>query len=341
MVTRRTLIGGTLCSGRTIAQSTEMRRWEDLLARYRVPGAQVCFGDKTIAAGVADRESGRRMDSDTPFEAASLSKPVFAWAVLKLCEEKKLALDAALGEYLEPQAAPAELLRVTVKQVLTHTSGIEPEPPKQRPAKLLFTPGTKFAYSPHAFDYLQRAAERVTGQRLHAMVDARVFQPLGMRESVFRWMEGGARGHDASGTPGQTINERVERMSSDRRAAMAVQYPTMNFPNAASSLMTTARDYARFLLGVSNAEWLRVPEVDAGRGIAWGLALGLCESRKRGRVLWHWGDFGIFQNFAAILPQTGAALVSLTNGANGQKFNKAVALELLGEDLPCFDWIRA
>jgi len=128
-------------------------------------------------------------------------------------------------------------------------------------------------------------------------------------------------------------------MTAEKRAALRAQYPLMNFPNAASCLTTTAEDYARFLLGMSDKEIL-VPRVPAGQGLQWGLGFGLIENRTRGTGLWHWGDFGVFQNFAVVFPATGEAVVSLTNGARGQRFNRQISRALLGEELACFSWLR-
>lgn len=327
-----------------------------------VPGAQICFvdsgkGASNFAAGVADKSSGRVITATTRFEAASLSKPVFACAILRLCEQGKLSLDAELGDLLPSRDLPEDqqFLKVSVSQILTHSSGIQPAPPKGRSSKLLFAPGSRFAYSPHGFDFLQRAAERATAQSISQLVASSVLTPLKMTNSIFGWemvADTRAVGYEANGAPGQTINERVGRMSAEQRAAMDEQYPLMNFPNAASSLITTASDYCRFLAGVGRPApdgllsegfslQLRAAKISAGKGIAWGLAFGLVRGRRHGLGLWHWGDFGVFQNFAVHFPDAGRSLVSLTNGARGQRFNRAVVNLLMAEDLDCFRWLRA
>src|SRR5262245_12724820 len=98
------------------------------------------------------------ISATTPFQTASLSKPVFAVAVLRLCEQGTITLDTELGSVLpkEDLSTEDDLSRVRVRHILTHTSGIQPDPPKGRAARLMFRPGSRFAYSPHAFDYLQR-----------------------------------------------------------------------------------------------------------------------------------------------------------------------------------------
>ena len=326
-----------------------------------IPGAQICFLDsseppRNLALGLADRSTSRAITTATQFEAASLSKPVFACAVLLLCEQGRLSLETQLGELLPTQDLPDDqrFRKVTVQQILTHSSGIQPVPPKGRTSRLLFPPGTQFSYSPHAFDFLQRAVERVARQPLSQLVRSTVLVPLNMTESSFAWdlaEDTRAVGHAANNTRGQTINERVSRMNAEQRAAMDREYPLMNFPNAASSLITTASDYARFLAAAARpaptglfreplAKQLLDPKISVAQGIHWGLAFGLLRSPRHGLGLWHWGDFGVFQNFAVHFPQTNRSLVSLTNGPRGQRFNRAVAKLLLGEDLECFRWLR-
>jgi CubicO group peptidase (beta-lactamase class C family) len=333
-----------------------------LLKKHDVPGAAIAFAERgeirwIVAKGLADKGSGRPMGADARFEAASLSKPAFACAVLRLCEQGKLSLDAELSGILREEDLPSDVgfRRVTVRQILTHTSGIQADPPKGRAAKLLFPPGSRFAYSPHAFDYLQRAAESVTSRPLKTIMEDLVLSPVGMTHSAFDWdtsvVDSRAVGHDAKGKPGQTINERVWRMPLEKRQALHAQYPLMNFPNAASSLITTASDYAHFLLATTRPhpvgllseetrKAIMAPETDAGKGVNWGLVFGLISSPTRGLGLWHWGDFGIFQNFAAVFPEADIAVVSLTNGTRGQRFNKDIARLLLNEEPTCFAWLR-
>src|SRR5262245_2918618 len=96
---------------------------EVLLKKHQVPGAVVAFvergGISWIAAkGFADK-GVQPMGAETSFEAASLSKPVFACAVLRLCEQGKLSLDSELGGLLREEDLPSDVgfRRVTVRQI--------------------------------------------------------------------------------------------------------------------------------------------------------------------------------------------------------------------------------
>lgn len=353
-MTRREALGA-VASGSLFAKPLPRTAIEAMLGRYGVPGASIALIEHAevsalLGTGVASKAERRAMTGETPFEAASLSKPVVACAALAVFDQRRLNPDTRVGEVLKDDDLPSgRVFRdVTIRQILCHTSGIPPDPPKGRSLNPMFPPGSRFAYSPHAFDYLQRALEGLTGESLPALIERVMFKPAGMAHSAFDWTEkfaaARAIGYESNGQPGQTINERVWRASSERRAAMKAQYPLMNFPNAASSLITTAADYARFLLFAGSPRTfgadLTSRCVSAGPGVEWGLAFGIVESRSHGKGLWQWGDFGIFQHIAAVFPQTGAGLVSLTNGTGGQRFNRDVARMFFSEDLACFRWLR-
>src|SRR5438445_3866389 len=136
------------------------------------------------AYGVKDAASGTPVDADTVFEAASLSKPVFAYAVLKLADAGKLDLDAPVAKYLpgdyvdDPRQSA-----ITARRVLSHTTGFPNWRPSGQPLKIHFAPGERFSYSGEGFVYLQKAVERLTGQTLDAVMKRLVFEPLHMASS--------------------------------------------------------------------------------------------------------------------------------------------------------------
>ncbi|KGT10301.1 hypothetical protein NV63_00790 [Elizabethkingia anophelis] len=90
------------------------------------------------------------------FEAASLSKPVFSYFVLKLAHEGKLNLDKPLYQYLPADNISDERYKkITARMVLSHTTGL-PNWSEITPIPLLFNPGEKFSYSGEAFVYLAK-----------------------------------------------------------------------------------------------------------------------------------------------------------------------------------------
>ena len=265
---------------------------------------------------------------DSVFQAASLSKPVFAYAVLKLVEQGKMALDTPVMQYLpqgyrhqfDPlQAQPTELVvdprlqAVTVRMALNHTSGL----PNWASGKLGFhaAPGTRWGYSGEGYVLLQRAVEAVTGQPLDQFMTAQVFKPLGMHHSSYAWNEGIAQrllaGTKANGAPRTTLD--------------------LQSPVAAFSLYTSAEDYGKFLVEVlSDAQLLKqigaAPvAVDPGLGLRWGLGWGLADDQ----LVWHWGNNTGYRAFVIASARTGDGFVMLTNSENGLKLAQPLAQKLL------------
>src|SRR5260370_24464565 len=99
--------------------------------------------------GVKDSAAEKPVDDDIMFEAASMGKPVFAYAVMKLCERGLLDLDTPLTKYTPERYLEGEsrLDLITARQVLSHTSGFQNWRSEKEPLKIHFTPGEKFLYS--------------------------------------------------------------------------------------------------------------------------------------------------------------------------------------------------
>jgi CubicO group peptidase (beta-lactamase class C family) len=255
---------------------------------------------------------------DTVFEVASLSKPVFAYAVLKLVEQGKLALDMPIAKYLpaayaqQPpfRAAPnsepvdARLDTITVRMALNHTSGL-PNLDQRNPT-LQIKPGERWQYSGWGYLMLQKAVEAVTQQPLQTVMASTVFEPLGMTQSSYVFEPRFASNFAAS--------RRVDTELIDR--------PRLGKAASAYSLHTSVEDYSRFVLAVLNDAALlkKITEntvnVDAQLNLTWGLGWGV-EQHPNGTVLWHWGNNPGYRAFVIASTQSGDALIMLTNSDNG------------------------
>jgi len=296
------------------------------------------------AVGVRDISTGFPVDAETIFEAASLSKPVFAYAVLQLVDAGLLSLDDPLSKHVpdyvadDPRAAS-----ITVRNILSHTSGLPNWRSKNTPLKTYFQPGARFSYSGEGYLWLQRVVEKIAGQPLNDIMARLVFDPLEMRRSSFIWRADFetdyARPHDANGVP------------ADKRKPLK--------PRAAATLHTTASDYARFLQAVLSGarlkpdtakQWLE-PQIrllahcfdclaadrsNTDQHVAWGLGWGL---EPDGGSFFHWGDNGGFKAFAIGSPSQRSGLVIFTNGRNGMEVMPAVVKPLMPGDHPAFTWL--
>lgn len=358
-VSRRTFLAGAAAACHAFNHSVWGARSGGIaeqLDRFSVPGLCVArienrelrsveaFGHRALGSNPA-------MEPDTIFEAASLSKPALACAVMRLRERGLIDLDTPLTRYLDAPL-PLEDVRaqtITARMVLSHSSGLPAGREEGKPLELRFEPGSRFRYSPLGFDFLQSAVERITGMGLASLMDAEVLGPLQLSKSSFAWRDeysdARASGYDAEGQPGITFNERFRVSTEEWRTHVMALYPQLHYPNAAAGMYSTAGEYARFICAMlpnKHAEPLLreesfrdmiQPQVDVRRGVSWGLGWGLIDSSK-GIALWHWGNWsGLFQHFAAVYVQSGDGIVVLTNSGNGLRLCTELVPELMGLNL--------
>jgi len=135
----------------------------DLMKERVVPGLSlIIIEDAKIILqknlGLKNSQKKDPINEGTLFKAASLSKPVFTYGVLKLVENGKLDLDTPLVKYLSlcDVKNDERVNSITARMVLTHTSGLPNLRPKNEALKIYFEPGTRFNYSGEGFLYLQR-----------------------------------------------------------------------------------------------------------------------------------------------------------------------------------------
>jgi CubicO group peptidase (beta-lactamase class C family) len=310
---------------------------QQLITDAQVPGlsmAVVQNRQATALTAVGARNSLDRtaVDQQTIFAAASLSKPLFAYAVLQLVDAGKLALDTPLSLHVPDYVADdPRATAVTVRHVLSHTSGLPNWGAADLPLRTTFPPGERFSYSGEGFVWLQRVVETVTGESLDATLRRLIFGPLGMHRSSYIWQPAYdanyADPHDAEMTPGPKIRP--------------------SEPNTAASLQTTADDFARFLQAVLSGAgltrdtarlWLE-PQVHLqDTPIAWGLGWGL---EPKSGTFFQWGDYdqGRFKAFAMGSMQQRCATVVLTNGFHGMAIMPELIRKSLPGPHPAFAWL--
>ncbi|MEU9349527.1 serine hydrolase domain-containing protein [Streptomyces griseoloalbus] len=135
------------------------------------------------------------MTVDTPFDLASLTKLFTSVAAVQQIERGTLGIDARIGAYL-PDFTAAARHGITVRQLLTHTSGLRPELPLYdcaddaerlallRAERPVGVPGT-YCYSDLNMLLLQHVLERLTGRTLDVLVRDGITRPLGMTATAF------------------------------------------------------------------------------------------------------------------------------------------------------------
>ena len=203
------LIGseGVLRSSGAINPDELDRFVQAYLAYYKIPGISVAvIKDSKVVYhrgfGVKNTSSHEPVTDDTIFEAASMTKPVFAYTVLRLVDRGVLDLDTPLYTYLpyEDISHDDRYKLITARMVLTHRTGF----PNWRTGKLeiKFTPGTEVSYSGEGFVYLGKVVEKLTGKKLVDLCREEVFAPLGVENASLVWNDDVARltatGHGGS-----------------------------------------------------------------------------------------------------------------------------------------------
>lgn len=336
------LLGGLLAVGLGVSVVTpgpavdawspppELRR---ALERHRVPGAVIAVvrdGEVAVTA-LGEAAEGRPMTADTVLQAASLSKPVVAYAALLLVAEGELDLDRPAVAYLPPEQAPPGLDdEVTLRSLLTHSAGL-PNHARGGSLRPRFEPGSRWSYSGEGYRLLQRVLEARTDQGLEALLQRRVLGPLGMASSTF--------GEPPTGQPAAVGHRR-----DGGRVDLARAQPPQ--PDAAGSLLTTARDYARFLAHIldearrgGTAARMMEPRVtvDGDLDLHWGLGWGLWTGGGEG-TFFHWGSNPGFESFALGEVARGRGVVVLTNGHDGLECADEVAEITMDRTYPFFSF---
>lgn len=170
------------------------------------------------AVGYEELETKKPMRTDSIFQIMSMTKPVTAVGIMMLVDEGKIAVSDPVEKYLpefrglwmvDSRGETTLSLRrpsrpITIRDLMTHTSGMAPRPPEglselyakmdrtlaeavaiyaQQP--LQFEPGTKWLYSNTGIATLGRIIEVTSGQAFEKFLEARIFKPLGMKDSFF------------------------------------------------------------------------------------------------------------------------------------------------------------
>jgi CubicO group peptidase (beta-lactamase class C family) len=229
-----------------------------LMKAAEVPGVGLAIlNDGKIAYlkayGVRDKESNVPLTVDSVMHAASFTKVAFAYMVMQLADQGVLNLDRPVYEYLakplpdypdyKDLADDSRYKRITARMLLSHTAGF----PNYRwlnddhKLNINFEPGTRYAYSGEGILLLQLIVETVTKRPLEELMQEKVFQPYGMTRTSMIWQKqfdnDYANGYDEYG-----------RSWGPQRRVKA---------NAAGSMQTTVRDFARFMQAVMLGQGLR------------------------------------------------------------------------------------
>ena len=318
-------------------------RIEALLRSHKVPGAAIAVirNHEIIQVdgfGQTAKDRPEKVTASTIFQAASLSKPVFAYTVLELSRRGRLNLDAPLTNYLPPPYLHEQepwkpisvtrkdaledprLNRVTARMILTHNAGF-PNWARETPLTIDSEPGQKWSYSSEGYVYLQRVIEHILGEPFEGIMQDVVFRPLHLEDSSF-------------------VEPRSTKPASGHaRDGLTAKTDSWSRPLASTTLYTSARDYARFVkfLLDSKPPYVSVETataktvlVDSALGLSWGLGWAV-EDYDGKRYFFHWGANSGFQAFVLGSVNGENAIVILTNGESGLDLAADLVELILGQ----------
>lgn len=322
-------------------ESVELTGLSERMQALHVPGVSIAVihkGKIHWARGFGvTRLGGPSVNPDTLFQAASISKPVTALAVMRLAQDGKLDLDSDVNRYLKSWKVPGneytQQMPVTLRGLLTHSAGVtvhgflgyaageptpsllqvlEGKPPANSAAiRVDMTPGKTWRYSGGGFVIVQQLLTDVTGDPFPRLMHDLVLAPLRMRRSTYQ-----------------------QPLSAALLARIATPYqgdgtavpggPHLYPELAPAGLWTTPSDLARFAIGIqqalsgkssrvlsrATAHDMLEPEYDQQ-------ALGLVVGGSTPQRYFNHGGVNVGYRCQLVAYQGGEGAVIMTNGDNG------------------------
>ncbi len=299
----------------------------NMMQKHHVPGLSLAMfkGENILfhlEFGVKNVNTQEKVDKDTIFEGASFTKPLIAYAALKLCQKGLLSLDVPLRTYLDKpyKSDPPLLEKVTLRQVLDHNSGFPFLVEFNEPLSLVCKPGTDYNYSSSAFDYLGFVMNHILHNSLDEYLREIILHPMQMHHSSFIWEP---QFEVLSATPHNHRGEAVEKWKPNKVIA-------------GCSIHTTSLDYAKFMMNIfkqakhsteNDIDMLNTP-VKAEDNIYTSLGWGI-ENTTKGDYIYHAGNSLTFKSLAIAHKESELGIVFMTNGFNGfNLFEKILDISL-------------
>lgn len=315
----------------------------------------------TQAWGVRNA-AGDPLRTDTVMYSASLTKPVFAWMVAQMADERRLDLDAPISrlfprplpDYREPAvrdrwgdwtAMDASWLALTPRMLLTHSGGFAGGPDGRM--RFWNEPGMRYAYSGPGMILLQFALFEAMGVDLEAEARRRVFEPFGMLRTSFVWREAFADNVADGWT----------------RDGTAVAHRRQARANGSASMDTTLEDFARFAAAYVGGEGLgeaaraeltrpqqpittvsqfpadqpELPPDQRRPDLAAGLGLVVFDG-PQGPAFIKGGQNSITANTWVCIERSRRCVVILSNDARAEPAFEGLVRFILGETGAPYDW---
>jgi CubicO group peptidase (beta-lactamase class C family) len=256
---------------------------------------------------------------DTKFRLGSVTKQFTAASILLLEERGKLSVEDPVKKYMPD--APAAWDKITIRHLLTHTSGIpnftgfedyrKLEPFKATPAELVarfrdkpldFQPGEKWSYSNSGYVLLGYLIEKITGESYEKFVTENIFTPLGMKDT----------GYDSNTA---IIARRADGYEIARDGYQHAGFIHMSIPHAAGALYSTTEDLLKWEQGLYGGKVLKPASLEKMttpflENYAFGVGVQTAGGRKK---ISHGGGIEGFSTVLEYYPDDKLAVVVLEN----------------------------
>ncbi|PIB31404.1 serine hydrolase [Maribacter sp. 4U21] len=323
---------------------------ETRMEELNVPGISIAVFDnnKIIWAkgfGIKNKKTQEKVQENTLFQAASISKPVASVTTFKLVEQGKISLDEDVNLKLENWKIPENLFttkeKVTASRIMSHTSGLGTsgfqgynrkssipslvqvlegsEITNSEPVRVIQTPGESELYSGGGMEVLQLLIEDVSGQKFPKLTEKLIFEPLKMKNSSFNYPL--PRKLSALTSNGYDSNGKV------------IDGGYHIYPEkAAAGLWTTSSDLAKFMIALgksyrgesggvlTQSSAIKMLERVPNAG---GTGIGIDGKGEAFRFRHSGGNAG-FNCYAVSFANMGRGVVIMTNSDNGFPLNHEI-----------------
>ena len=305
--------------------------------------------------GVVGNMSATKPGGSTPvFQAASLSKVIFAYVVLRMYDRGEIDLDKPLYNYtdIDRFIDNDKAKKLTARLVLMHRTGLEEwaadpssdEWPDSR-IHFIFPVDSIFDYSGEGYAFLQRAVEKIKGKSIQEIAKEEVFGKFDMPNTSYGWLP-------------QYDTMAVASFNREGENRGVRKFPRQN---VAYTLLTNAHDYSNFLRVLLDGTGLKrktykmmiapcsglatqyppkIREIDKKGTIAWGLGIGTERTLRHGTILWHWGDNGNSKALFIIIPKEKKTFIYFANSACGHDIVNQMTKLFLDDTFDIAQWIN-
>ena len=357
----RRVESGLLPSVIVKGESNALMKLADRIQFYKTPGVSVAVinnGKIEWARGYGVLEAGgnRLVTPETLFQAASISKPVAAFAALRLVQENKLNLDEDVNKKLVSWKVPendfTKEQKITLRELLSHSASLTvhgfagyssdkqaptllqildgTSPANSKPIRVDGAPNKEFRYAGGGYVIMQELATGITGKPFPAFVQETIFKKLGMTRSTYQqplpkeFWDSAAVGHRPNG----------EKVKGNWNT-----YPEM----AAAGLWTTPSDLARFAIEIQKSKTGKsnkvlsvkmINEMLAPQVGGWGLGPEL-QGKNESKRFAHGGANEGYRCVMVAYSDGGQGAVVMTNSDSGG----ALAAEIMRSVAKEYGWL--